>query len=47
MTAQVEVRGLIQMLKLPLDERGRRRRRPRSEWFSAREPPDAHDLPEG
>src|SRR5215475_1562676 len=38
-TASQEVRALIDRLKLPLDERGRRRAAARAEWVAAREKP--------
>jgi chromosome partitioning protein len=38
-TAHQEVRALIDRLKLPLDERGRRRAAARAEWAAAREKP--------
>jgi chromosome partitioning protein len=38
-TAQREVGALIDCLKLPLDERGRRRAAARAEWVAAREKP--------
>jgi chromosome partitioning protein len=38
-TAHQEVRALIDRLKLPLDERGRRRAAARAEWVAAREKP--------
>ena len=44
-TARQEVRSLIDALKLPLDERGRRRAAARAEWFAALDKPlDTHDL---
>jgi chromosome partitioning protein len=45
MTARQEVMGLIEHLKLPLDERGQRRAAARAEWFSAQEHPlEMHDV---
>ena len=38
-TAHQEVRALIDCLKLPLDERGRRRAAARAEWLAARDKP--------
>ena len=44
-TARQEVMGLIEALKLPLDERGQRRAAARAEWFSAQDTPlEVHDL---
>ena len=44
-TAHQEVRALIDRLKLPLDERGRRRAAARAEWAAAREKPlEVEDL---
>jgi chromosome partitioning protein len=44
-TAQEEVMALIAALKLPLDERGRRRAAARAEWFSASSRPlELHDI---
>jgi chromosome partitioning protein len=44
-TARQEVTNLIEALRLPLDERGRRRAAARAEWFAAQEQPlDLHDL---
>lgn len=44
-TASQEVRALIECLKLPLDERGRRRAAARAEWVAALEKPlDLEDL---
>jgi chromosome partitioning protein len=44
-TARQEVQGLIGALKLPIDERGRRRAAARSEWFQAIEKPlEVHDF---
>jgi chromosome partitioning protein len=39
LTAREEVTSLIRMLKLPVDERGRRRAAARAEWFSAADRP--------
>ena len=44
-TAHQEVRALIDCLKLPLDERGRRRAAARAEWIAALDKPlDIHDI---
>jgi chromosome partitioning protein len=44
-TARQEVMGLLGALKLPIDERGRRRAAARAEWFSAQDKPlETHDL---
>jgi chromosome partitioning protein len=44
-TAREEVTNLLRFLKLPLDERGRRRAANRAEWFAHVENPlDMHDL---
>jgi len=44
-TARQEVESLIAALKLPIDERGRRRAAARSEWFSAMDKPlEVHDF---
>src|SRR5437763_2813623 len=44
-TARQEVRRLIEELKLPIDERGRRRAAARAEWLAAQERPlDTDDL---
>ena len=44
-TAREEVMGLLRQLKLPLDERGRRRAANRAEWFSQVDKPlDVHDI---
>jgi chromosome partitioning protein len=44
-TARQEVRTLIETLKLPIDERGRRRAAARSEWLASQDTPlDTHDL---
>ncbi len=45
LTARREVEALIATLKLPLDERGRRRAAARAEWFAAQgKPLDVHDI---
>ena len=45
LAARHEVRALLEMLKLPIDERGRRRTNARAEWFrAAKEPLDGADL---
>ena len=44
-TARQEVMGLIEALKLPLDERGQRRAAARAEWFAAQDKPlEVHDV---
>src|SRR2546430_475127 len=44
-TAREEVTGLLRQLKLPLDERGRRRAANRAEWFSQVDKPlELHDI---
>jgi chromosome partitioning protein len=44
-TARQEVRTLIETLKLPIDERGRRRAAARSEWLASQGTPlETHDL---
>jgi chromosome partitioning protein len=44
-TAREEVMGLLRQLKLPLDERGRRRAANRAEWFTqADRPLEVHDI---
>lgn len=44
-TAREEVQGLLATLRLPLDERGRRRAAARSEWFAALgRPLELHDF---
>jgi chromosome partitioning protein len=44
-TARDEVKGLIEALKLPIDERGKRRAAARAEWIVAAEKPiETHDL---
>jgi chromosome partitioning protein len=46
-TGREEVMGLIEALKLPLDERGQRRAAARAEWFSAQNQPlELHDVVE-
>jgi chromosome partitioning protein len=43
--ARQEVAALMDALRLPIDERGRRRAAARAEWFSAQDKPlDVHDL---
>jgi chromosome partitioning protein len=43
-TAREEVSRLIQALKLPIDERGRRRAAARSEWLASQDTPlETHD----
>jgi chromosome partitioning protein len=45
MTARDEVKALIATLKLPIDERGKRRVAARAEWAAAAgKPLDTHDL---
>jgi chromosome partitioning protein len=45
LSARQEVEALIATLKLPLDERGRRRAAARAEWFAAQgKPLDVHDI---
>ena len=45
MTAREEVTSLLRQLKLPLDERGRRRAANRAEWFSQFDKPlEVHDI---
>ena len=45
LTARQEVRALIDALKLPIDERGRRRAAARAEWAASRDGPlDVDDL---
>jgi chromosome partitioning protein len=47
-TARQEVMGLIEALRLPLDEGGRRRATARAEWQSAQDRPlEVHDIIEG
>lgn len=47
-TARQEVQRLIEQLKLPIDERGRRRAAARAEWIAAQDKPlDTDDLIEG
>jgi chromosome partitioning protein len=44
-TAREEVLGLLRQLKLPLDERGKRRAAARAEWFAQVDRPlDMHDI---
>ena len=44
-TARDEVKKLIDALKLPIDDRGRRRAAARAEWVAAADKPlDTHDL---
>src|SRR2546422_1405468 len=44
-TARTEVRVLLEALKLPIDEKGRRRAAARAEWFAAQDKPlDLHDI---
>src|SRR5205807_2285056 len=44
-TARQEVRTLLDALKLPLDERGRRRAAARAEWFATLDKPlDIRDI---
>ena len=44
-TAREEVTGLLRQLKLPLDERGRRRAASRAEWFAQVDKPlETHDI---
>jgi chromosome partitioning protein len=44
-TARAEVMSLVEVLRLPLDARGKRRAAARAEWFAALENPlDVHDL---
>jgi chromosome partitioning protein len=44
-TAREEVMGLLRQLKLPLDERGRRRAASRAEWFAQVDKPlEVHDI---
>jgi chromosome partitioning protein len=45
LTAREEVTGLLRQLKLPLDERGRRRAANRAEWFNEVDKPlELHDI---
>jgi chromosome partitioning protein len=47
-TAREEVTSLLRHLKLPLDERGRRRANARAEWFAQVDKPlETHDIVEG
>jgi chromosome partitioning protein len=45
-TAREEVTSLLRQLKLPLDERGRRRAANRAEWFNQVDKPleELHDI---
>jgi chromosome partitioning protein len=44
-TARQEVRTLVEALKLPIDEKGRRRAAARAEWFAAQDKPlETHDI---
>ena len=44
-TARDEVKSLIDALKLPIDERGKRRAAARAEWAASSDKPlDTHDL---
>jgi chromosome partitioning protein len=44
-TARQEVRRLVDTLKLPIDEKGRRRAAARAEWFAAQDKPlETHDI---
>src|SRR5262249_57737315 len=48
LTARQEVEALLASLKLPIDERGRRRAEARAQWLAgARTPPGIHDNPGG
>ena len=43
--ARREVQALLEVLKLPIDDRGRRRAAARAEWFAARtQPLDTGDI---
>ena len=45
LTAREEVTSLLRQLKLPLDERGRRRAANRAEWFNQVDKPlELHDI---
>jgi len=45
LTARLEVKALIDTLKLPLDERGRRRAAARAEWAASLDKPlETHDI---
>jgi chromosome partitioning protein len=45
LTAREEVTSLLRQLRLPLDERGRRRAANRAEWFSQVDKPlEVHDI---
>ncbi len=47
-TAREEVTNLLRHLKLPIDERGRRRANARAEWFAQVDKPlETHDIVEG
>ena len=44
-TAREEVKALVDTLRLPLDERGRRRAAARAEWYASLDKPlDTHDI---
>ncbi len=44
-TAREEVQALLATLKLPIDEKGKRRAAARSEWFASLDRPiEVHDL---
>lgn len=44
-TARQEVRALLEALRLPIDERGKRRAAARNEWFAAADRPlEVHDI---
>ena len=44
-TAREEVQGLLAALRLPIDERGKRRVAARAEWLAASaQPLETHDL---
>jgi chromosome partitioning protein len=44
-TARQEVMNLLTALRLPIDERGRRRAAARTEWFANADTPlDTHDM---
>lgn len=44
-TARQEVQGLLAALKLPIDEKGRRRAAARAEWFnSSNKPLEIQDI---
>jgi chromosome partitioning protein len=43
--AREEVKSLLRQLKLPIDERGRRRAANRAEWFNrVNKPLEVHDI---